>query len=430
MSVLTWWVHMWAGLAPQDLGNVGKFAFAYLMTLLAISLLASALRHFAFSREFDAQDDVSRRVSQHHRQRSRQADSPRVRQIPAGDIQAWSDSALRKLYRWSHIERFFRRLGGNVWVGNLIYPYRIIALFPVLIAFSATVSGWNTNLWRQGWSAMENFGSTLWSSEVKSSLPWILLGMSLILLLPRVPVVDRVRARDEAAKVANSHILKLNAALSDLYYGLARWRETIESERSNCLSGWIVSVFPAGYRQWALELIEGSAGYGETYFRDELKEPDKFTSAYEAMLRFRESLGESGVDAIVWSMLQEYDPFLDCIGVPWWTYPRPTDLESKLHPLNAINSILEQRAKSVRSLLSQPAGSQRSIGVERCKEWSSLDEWQLRELREIVAGVAAELDHALADLILAEHSAYYVSTALRRRIMGGVLLRFASLFQK
>jgi hypothetical protein len=108
---------------------------------------------------------------------------------------------------------------------GLTWPSRALRPLSIGLAVATTAWTWPTSGVRDALSDALHWGVSpdLWDA-VRRYLPLGLVVVAALLLLPRSPLVDRVRARDEAAKDANRLLAELAGRTAKLYYSASRWQ--------------------------------------------------------------------------------------------------------------------------------------------------------------------------------------------------------------
>lgn len=149
---------------------------------------------------------------------------------------------------FSGVAELSAHLGGRIvrWpFPRFIRPLQVARPLAVLTAGVVTTLSWPNADLRDFWvDAFAMSTSDQAWNVARAYLPVALVLIAVGLALPRSPIVDRVRARDEAAKDANRLLAELSSATGSLYYSSSQWaselvRSTpaIVDERVRSVSG-------------------------------------------------------------------------------------------------------------------------------------------------------------------------------------------------
>lgn len=242
----------------------------------------------------------------------------------------------------------------------------------------------------------------------------IVLLVGVATLMPRTPIVDHIRARDEAAKTANAQLAELAAGMQALYYGAYDWRGSLLRDRSLYVRS-MVETYTCGERIWSMGSVESPAsGFS---VMTALERPNaaspRFTEAYDRVHEQRRRLQASGVAFVAWRLSGRATSYLQIAGIHWYGVPRDGDLSETYHPPCAIEKFYED--------------------VHPLLPWKTdaVDEpWIERDLARVARNAARYMDICIADIALAELALYAATNYLTGRMIGRWWLRAFSATQK
>lgn len=271
-------------------------------------------------------------------------------------------------------------------------------------------------------------------------LPFVALFAGLLLLGRATPLVDHIRARDEAAKEANRLIAQLYGAFVRLDLAIYDWHEALARDRSALVGEWVEHITDARYG-WSYQgglcdpLPQGWASSREQRFEREAAELE---TALGAVREIEDKLEQAGLTEIAIRLTWKVHGSLRELAVPAgssrWTIrdaiPSPATIATCLEAHRPLLPWLEDDAISGDGFHEyRLAGDGAVRTAAQPKSMASQQAFEA-ELEEHAFGVARVVDCRLAELYRCRMHLVRVIGHLNRRLHGSLFTRSAAAIQK
>ncbi|WP_144801710.1 hypothetical protein [Curtobacterium sp. BH-2-1-1] len=232
--------------------------------------------------------------------------------------------ANRALYEASLLERsvsVLDRFGGHVvfWP-HAVRPFQVFRLGALCAGVVLAVISWPAEWsWQPGdvwdqWSAL----MPRWD-DVKLALPIVLVLLGLFAVSSRTPLLDRIRARDEAAKDANRLLARWAFGAAELWEVALRRAEDVHR-----LSGVIVdercrTLIPGTSYSRGIVVDLRDGGDIVTWHRlgKELRDPQSLEESMERLRDLNEEIRRAGLRYVAWNLVPSATSFIHRSGFDW-----------------------------------------------------------------------------------------------------------------
>lgn len=410
---MRWWVDFWLRHSPP--GAVAGAVVVWVVTTLAIALVASVVRTFAARRVFSREFHLHRRVDEWHG-RSSSDNERQPTPIPGEVLERWAFVEFRQASIWSRVGSTAERFGGWAFPSHSL-PNLPSALTPytALVATGITYFGWpDEAIARAAAWALAQRTESKFQEFLGLPIAAIVLLMTLVTLMPRTPIVDHIRARDDAARTANAHLAELTASMLAFAYSAYDWRISLMRDRRLYVRQ-MVEKYTDGERSWSgSSVCDPAPGFSVLTHLGHPEAPDpSFAEAYDRMSEQRRRLQASGVELVAWRLSGRSLAYLRIAGIYWSGVPEEHDLSGAYHPRQAIDAFFDD--------------------VHPLRPWMSnaLDKPRLEsDLTRAAANATRVLDMYIADIALAEHALYAATNYLTARMIGRWWVRAFSATQR
>lgn len=262
-------------------------------------------------------------------------------------------------------------------------------------------------------------------------IPFALLFFGLIVVFRRVPLIDRIRARDEAAKDANKYLAEMYGALTRLNSEIYHWVEKLEGERDSLVNALVLELTNDEYEWHYGGGIGRPKGWNHRRLDMQLDEVGSYVGMEEAIRRLtevREALADKGLLSVARRLTSRVGLSVDELGLL---------MPPSAGPYGTTKSIESQRLQHELCLPSRikAAASNKGLTVlaiyKRASEGKELDRKRLESALEKDAYDFAELiEEGLVDVRTAWLHARRVPRFLNRRLTGTWWTRSLSVVQK
>jgi hypothetical protein len=338
---------------------------------------------------------------------------------PEGQLRLWGWMGYVKDRLIETTHRIFRMFGGTfTYVGR---PSD--ALRPTVLVLAAAAVLWVRPIKNQGITA-RRAATTAWQKmgDVTPSrlLPLLVLAIGVLIVVRPTPLIDRIRARDEAAKDANRLLSELYGGLTHLYYALSAWLDYLKSERTTLLEEWVEQVTDQEYTwrfRGGLELIGDSWRHSPT--RSEHGDvSSEMETAISAITDIDQSLRDKGLTRVALRLTYRVSRSIIELGL---MSPYPTWDASRLHSVFYSPSNLER--------VQRDAAMVNAVGVRRRDDAAAPDYFEQR-LESAAFNRARYLDLSIAEIERQQLHLQRVRTHLNSRMLGSWWTRSLSVLQK
>ncbi len=276
---------------------------------------------------------------------------------------------------------------------------------------------------------------TLTSSEAGRLLPLTLLVLALFVVSRGTPLVDHIRARDEAAKDANRLLSELLGALGRLDRQLYEWRQDLDDGRFRIVRRW-VDVTTSGRYCWnydgGIERTDSVDMWGTSPIREH--DGSELYAAMDAVTDVEQRLDRAGLSHVARRLTRKVRASTSALGLITglknWSIHRevitPTDLEERLE------NVRQRLPQISRASIEQPD----DIALFRYHARVRRDDPDAgrkgmeAELEDRAFDCSCAVDTVLAETMLLELHAHRVAGYLHRRTHGSALMRALSVVQK
>lgn len=410
-SIARSWVGFWVSVVSEN--DFVRLAAPMLASIVAIAVVASFVRWLAVSREIGSEFRLHDRVDRWHR-RFESAEDPAVEQVPEAVLVRWARLEFRRADRWSRVGRATEALGGLAF-WPLGWPRPLAALRPLTVLISAAVVyvGWpNADEASSAAAFVATNAERLLSGL--SAVPVAAIGLliAVVTLVPRTPLVDHIRARDDAARTANAQLAQLSGCMHALYYGAADWRGRLLLDRSGYVRT-MVEQATSGHYTWSAGGVR-PAPTGRRASSRVLAPTGttaRFTEAFDRVCEQRRDLQATGVDLVAWRLSGRGVTYLRLAGVHWYGQPSDRDVGRVYHPPSEVKEFLERCSPLV-------------------SEADEVSEGKLCELDRSARNAARVMDLFIADIALGECGLYATVNYLNGRMVGRWWIRAFSATQR
>lgn len=413
-SAARWWVEVWLRQAPQN-AAFGAFT-VILVTMLVIALFASVFRLVAFRKEISTRFRLHARVDDwHRRHESRVGDSP-IGAIPADMITRWAKLEFRRAQAWTRARMAAESLGGWAFQGRR-WPRLPAAVTPftLLLAVGVTYAGWPDASERRSTGAglVSRIGDVL-QGFLGLPIAAVVLVIVALALIPRTPLVDHIRARDEAAKTANAQLAQLAGSMAALYYGASLWGAVVERNRSIYVRE-MVRNYTHGTRIWSGGVVSSPDTLRQSLSSRWCAQepPQEFIDAYARVREQRLLLQQTGVEMVAWRLSGRALNSLKLAGIHWYGLPTDLDMRRVYHPPEEIEKFLTEFGPTAPWPVDSPP-----------------EPWREADLTRVAANAARVMDLFLVDIALAEFALYEATNFLTGRMVSRWWIRAFGAMQR
>jgi hypothetical protein len=185
------------------------------------------------------------------RERRRVARAIRLqRETPGRTIQWW----VWRQRACDRIDGAFRRFAG--WFGGLFttvptwttaFPLPLVIVTTTIVLLTRPVRDQSA----RAEQALDDAWSALTMPDTGRLLPVALIVLGLLVVARRGPLIDDIRARDDAARDANRLLGELQGQLLRVLYAMYDWRRQLDDARWGMVSRWVDEASSGTY-QWRL----------------------------------------------------------------------------------------------------------------------------------------------------------------------------------
>ena len=338
---------------------------------------------------------------------------------PAGQLRLWGWMGYVKDRLIETTHRIFRMFGGTfTYVGR---PSD--ALRPTVIVLAAAAVLWVRPIKNQGITA-RRAATTAWQKmgDVTPSrlLPLLVLAIGVLIVVRPTPLIDRIRARDEAAKDANRLLSELYGGLTRLAYALGDWLDYLKRERTRLLVEWVEQVTDQEYTwrfRGGLELIGDSWRHSPT--RSEHGDvSSEMETAISAITDIDQSLRDKGLTRVALRLTYRVSLSIIRLGL---MSPYPIRDASRLHSAFYSPSNLERVQRN--------AAMVNAVGVRRRDDDAARGYFE-QDLEWAAFNHARYLDLSIAEIERQQLHLRRVRAHLNSRMLGSWWTRSLSVLQK
>lgn len=271
-------------------------------------------------------------------------------------------------------------------------------------------------------------------------LPFAVLLVALMLISRRTPLIDHIRARDEAAKDANRLLAQLYGRLDVLDHAIYDWRTYLERQRPRMLMVWVENATGGEYgwrHDGGIYKRHSSSDIMQDSMDPNAEIVDK---ALAGVLETEDRLRDAGLTHVAVSLTRRIYSLMREIGVlrglPGWNIrnemPSPAKLAEAFESSKSI--FVGLRPSDVRFTAPPSSSQQRPLGgnVRDDVLFSQTEAGRFFEsdLEERAYDCARLSDKHLVQLYLFELHLHRVLAFLHRRTRGSALTRSMSVIQK
>ncbi len=158
--------------------------------------------------------------------------------------------------------------------------------------------------------------------DLRGALPIAIVLVGLVVVGSRTPLLDRIRARDEAAKDANRLLARWSFAAAELA-SIARERgRDVHRLSSVIVDGRCAALVPTlSYSMGTLSDSRDGDGFrGRAVpIATELADTTALSSAMEQAETLNEEIRRQGLRYVAWNLIPSVTPFIHRAGVDWLT---------------------------------------------------------------------------------------------------------------
>jgi hypothetical protein len=333
------------------------------------------------------------------------------------------------------------------------YPNLRTALRPAVIVLATVTTLVNRPLpHQQAWAQEAASNAWRWvTSPVPARLfPFAALLLGVLLLVRSTPLVDHIRARDEAAKEANRLLGQLYARLERLSLALDFWQEEFANHREQMLETWVNNV-TAGRYIWHYGggvMASDTPDWYPTSRWESHYDPEPLLQALADLTTIEDSVQDSGFERVairltsrVYDSMQELDILRGQFrrvtsptrGAADHRLPLPADIQAIF--AHRPHDLLYWRDATAGLVGSHalPIGNQVSVAIT--EDASEKEQIRLRHKREVELENQAfqrleTADTHLAKLLLKQIHLHRIEYYLRRRSQGSAVTRSLAAIQK
>lgn len=237
---------------------------------------------------------------------------------------ALADRAVREASALDRTVAVLDVFGGHtVFFPHSINPFQVLR--PGALGLGLVVSIWSwpaLSSWRpvDVWERWVRFVPD-WD-DLRGALPIAIVLVGLVVVGSRTPLLDRIRARDEAAKDANRLLARWSYAAAELA-SIARERgRDVHRLSSVIVDGRCAALVPTlSYSMGTLSDSRDGDGFrGRAVpIATELADTTALSSAMEQAETLNEEIRRQGLRYVAWNLIPSVTPFIHRAGVDWLT---------------------------------------------------------------------------------------------------------------
>ncbi|WP_448616231.1 hypothetical protein [Modestobacter sp. URMC 112] len=442
----------WIGGRVDALPSVGRALVQVLATVVLVTVLANLLRWAGFRLALRVPDAAQSSFRRDRRATTVAAellpDVGRARSVLAGNygdrppetsgpsIRGWREARElqgaadeQELARWAWLARAEERLIETVSRTTTFFGASSLSAFrplgrPATVLVSAALVLWVRPPWQlPSVGTIADSVATAVDARPGRVLPFALLALGLWMVARPFPVVDRIRARDEAAKDANKLLAEMYGQLTQLSYVLYQWREELLTGRHDRVASYVEEV-THGRHSWGPGGGLIAAGHVVPFRRTGGRFPGpevvggRLTAHIEAIETLDASIRDKGLVVVARRLTWRVRYPLGELGLL-----RPLGLNSGLRRATCAPSALyAPNLAMVAAVEPRTPGKTEVLPV--------LDDHLLDRIESEAFNYARVLDMSIAKVILCEAQIQRVARYLGSRMVGSWWTRTLSLVQK
>lgn len=443
----------WIGGRVDALPPVGRAPVQLLATVVLVTVLANVLRWIGFRLALRVPDAAQSSFRRDSRAAAAVAellpDVDRARSVLAGnygdrppdttgpstrewqqarELQGSADEHV--LARWAWLARVAERLVEAVsrtttfLGGSSLGSFRPLGR-PTTVLVSAALVLWVRPPWQlpSVSTIADSVATAVADARPGRVLPFALLAVGLWMVARPFPVVDRIRARDEAAKDANKLLAELYGQLTQLSHVLYQWREELLTGRHDRVASYVEEV-THGRHSWGPGGGLIAARHVVPFRRTAGRFPGpevvggRLTARIEAIEILDASIRDKGLVVVARRLTWRVRYPMGELGLL-----RPLGLSSGLARATCAPSALYAPDPArVAAAGAMPAGRAHTLPV--------LDDHLLERIESEAFNYARALDMSIAKVILCQAHVQRVARHLGGRMVGSWWTRTLSLVQK
>ena len=344
----------------------------------------------------------------------------------AQSIQGWARSDYRR-ERMNDLTTNLCRTFGGIYPATLhpgvLFRPAVILLAVALVVWArppAEISVWFARARDSVWQALSD-------NTLVRLLPFAILVVALLIVLRPTPLVDRIRARDEAAKDANKLLGEMFGALQRLGYGVAVWKDSFDQERHALVDAWVKDVTSDEY-EWRYEggvvRIDDGDTWRVSFGREPRpKPPADLETAIVDLVEIQHEIFKKGLGTVAARLtlrVRSSASRLRLLTV-WPSGDLQANLTRELHLPESLAPVEDRKGFTIRNIYE---GRSKTEG--RPFDRQHLE----RKLEEGAFGLAEFLDYALLEIASAELAISRLERFLNARMLGSWWTRALSVVQK
>jgi hypothetical protein len=314
--VLTWITELVLD-RSGDLPRTGSLVVAIMVWAVVVSLVASAVASVARSALYGAShrlEDRYRRVFERERGVVHNAEAVRLANRAVLET--------RVLDRIVSVLDFF---GGHlVFWPHSINPLQVFRIGALGAGVSLALSSWPAaHRWQPG-DVWDRWAGALpdWD-DVKLALPIAVVVLGVLVVSSRTPLLDRIRARDEAAKDANRVLAKWSFAAAELASAAIRRAEDVHRMsgrvvRERCCQLLADVSYSMGSIVDARDEHDGRLRHTASVpLGRDLSDTAVLVAAMARVETLNEEIRTAGLRFVAWNLIPSVTPFIHRAGADW-----------------------------------------------------------------------------------------------------------------